>query len=173
MSKQNMKNISKRKWPATYDTKTGKWYTGYDGHIVTVPTYEYVKDKNGELIPELYVNDRGITFTRMKQVLSDKPRHFQTEKHEIRKLTVRYSHYTRGRSAANFILIDKDDYSYETSLSGFDDLLTAIFSGLVRSDRCVYTDWDGQTKETTWFTANFVQAKQGGNIFIEYFGEAE
>lgn len=173
MAKQDEKAIKKRKWPATYDFETGNWYTGYDGSIQIVPTWQYVKDTDGNYIKEEYTDALGNTRIRSKVELSKNPKHVQKEVHEIRELTLRYDRYTRGRSAANFILVDEMGYSYETSCSGFDEFLTAIFSGDVYGEEGGYADKSGKIQKTTWFTAEFIQAKQGANIFIEYFGKSK
>lgn len=137
------KKLNKRKYPAVvYDggDKDGKWYTGWEGDI------RLEKD------PDWYLK-------------------WQTHKiqdgHVSRKLELRYNTYSRGRSAANIHLEDKDGHMYELSMSAFDQLLTATMRPVSET-----TDQYDISMETNlldgsvWFRGYFVQVKQGQNYFI-------
>lgn len=137
------KKLNKRKYPAVvYDggDKDGKWYTGWEGDI----------SLEGD--PDHY-------------------RKYQTHKiqdgHVSRRLELRYNTYSRGRSAANIHLEDKDGHMYELSMSAFDQLLTATMRPASET-----TDQYDISMETNlldgsvWFRGYFVQVKQGQNYFI-------
>ena len=139
------KKLNKRKYPAVvYDggEKDGKWYTGWEGDI-------------------------RVEEDRDKYHWMPSQTHKIVDQHISRKLELRYNTYSRGRSAANIHLEDKDGHMYELSMSAFDTLLTATMRPSRETsdmyDVAMSTDMlDG----SVWFRGFFVQVKQGQNYFI-------
>jgi hypothetical protein len=80
-------------------------------------------------------------------------------KHYTDKLTVKLAGYGRGRSAANFYVEDTEGYKYMMSMSGFYSLLEQVLIKGVTIKRGGY------------FTATFMQTKQGANYFIAPYEE--
>lgn len=126
------KSISKRKYPCVTN-KDGKWFTGYEGDYTTQ-----------ELIDKHYPDGR--------------PYHrFVCEEgsdHTTKILTLQPSHTQRGRSAANIVCKDEDDYQYLMSMKSIDNLLKQLVSGKI-------------VIENGFFEAEFCQVKQGQNYFID------
>ena len=137
------KKLNKRKYPAVvYDggEKGGKWYTGWEGDIRI--REEPDDDKYWQL-------------------------HKVVDQHICRQLELCYNTYSRGRSAANIHLEDKDGHKYELSMSAFDQLLTATMRPTSETtdqyDVVMITNLlDG----SVWFRGSFIQVKQGQNYFI-------
>lgn len=151
-----MAKMGKRKYPAVYD-KHGKWFTGYEGDIYT-----------GE-IPE---NLKGNSYWE------DRYGYIKNDDHVTRKLELKYVRYSRGRSAANIILQDKEGKHYALSMSGFDILikLTQWSRASLREEGYVTPEGEDKFDITCyrdmasggeWYSGTFCQTKQGQNYFIE------
>jgi hypothetical protein len=126
------KSLSKRKYPCV--TNKGKWFTGYEG--------EYIIRAN---LGQSWVNPMWILCE-------------ESNIHETKVLRLKPSHTLRGRSAANIVCIDEDDYKYLMSMKSIDNFLQALVSGKIVIK-------DG------FFEAEFCQVKQGQNYFIDLVEE--
>lgn len=90
--------------------------------------------------------------------------------HEIRKLELQYAGYSRGRSAANIMMKDKEGFEYRMSMSGFDLLIT--LTDAPAEELREHQDYDIERKTSmtgkgVWYCGSFCQTKQGQNYFIE------
>lgn len=74
-------------------------------------------------------------------------------------MTVKLAGYGRGRSAANFYVEDLNGRSYEISMSGFYSLIEQVLSNKI------------ELLDGGYFTATFMQTKQGANYFIAPYEE--
>lgn len=151
-----MAKIGKRKYPAIFHDN-GKWYTGYEEYASPEPCPDHLKD-----------NEWLSRYYSWKS----------SDVHEARVLELQYSGYSRGRSAANIHLVDREGFEYIMSMSGFDLLMKITCSSRERLreqgmisyekgelfDISIVTDMGGRGK---WFRGNFCQTKQGKNYFIE------
>lgn len=81
------------------------------------------------------------------------------KEHFSKDLTVKLNGYGRGRSAANFDVKDEEGNSYMMSMSGFYSLLEQVL------------DMNTDIKRGGYFTATFMQTKQGANYFIAPYEE--
>lgn len=138
-----MAKINKdRKYFAVYDKKSGKFYTGWDGSIVSEP---YIL--------------RGVEHDA-REVLE--------KVHSPQCLEIQYCGYGKGRSAANLYFEDRDGYQYEMGMKGF-DLLMRLMN---RPSSEIEEKYDIKHKRNTpedgsWITGTFCQTKQGAQYFIE------
>lgn len=129
------KSLNKRKYPCV--TKEGKWFTGYEGEVVT---QEYCDKRYNEEVPTWYTLC------------------VESDIHETKVLRLKPSHTRRGRSAANIVCVDEDEYEYLMSMKSIDNFLQALVSGKIVIK-------DGV------FEAEFCQVKQGQNYFIDLVEE--
>jgi len=79
--------------------------------------------------------------------------------HHTEELTVRLDGYGRGRSAANFYVKDEEGHSYMMSMSGFYSLLEQV----LLAESIIHNGG--------YFTATFMQTKQGASYFIAPYEE--
>lgn len=91
-------------------------------------------------------NEESGLYRRYRCVVADY--HFSDE------LTVKLAGYGRGRSAANFYVEDQEGHKYMMSMSGFYELMEELLKAQTTIHRGGY------------FTATFIQTKQGANYFI-------
>lgn len=129
------KSISKRKYPCVKN-KDGKWFTGYQGEYVTK---DYIEKYYPDL-PEMFDHFRTVRE--------------ETNLHKTKILKVQPLNTQRGRSAANIVFKDEDDFEYLLSMKSVDNLLKALTSGKIDIK-------DG------YVLAEFCQFKQGQNYFID------
>lgn len=115
-----IESLKKRSWKPVVCSKTGKWFTGWEGDAITTPRH-WRPDED--------------TFTTL-----------DTE-HESRILTLKLDTLYRGRSAAGFVFTDCDGYEYNIGMRGIEILLNKILSGdLVPVDGCITAEF-AQTKQ--------------------------
>lgn len=127
-----MSKLKKRKYKAVIEKACGKWFTGYAEHYLT------------ELSDNVYHNERF-------------PLCEESDNHVTRKLSVKYLTYERGRSAANIIMVDADNYRYSLSMSSFHKLMSGANDPINQS---ISLNTNG------WFIGEFMQIKQGSTYFI-------
>lgn len=130
------KSISKRNYPSIY-TPDGKWYTGFSGSCVTQA--------------DLGARERDIIYHSEKLVV-------KLDVHETKHLELQPSHTRRGRSAANLVFTDREDFEYLLSMKSVDNFLKGLVEGSILI-------------ENGYFTAEFCQVKQGQNYFIDLVEE--
>lgn len=101
---------------------------------------------------DTYVDDKELgLYRRYKCVIS--------KEHYTDTLTVKLAGYGRGRSAANFYVEDQEGHKYMMSMSGFFELMDLLLKSQTVAHKGGY------------FTATFVQTKQGANYFIAPYKE--
>lgn len=150
-----MAKILKRKYPAVYN-REGKWFTGWEGDAISSPIPE---DRKGDLYWE------------------KRHGYVRSENHTSENLVLQYHGYSRGRSAANIELVDKEGFVYYMSMSGFDLLMRITDSPRSEQREKGWlsrpVDKYDIARETNlngggvWFRGTFCQTKQGQNYFIE------
>jgi len=127
-----MSKLKKRKFKAVVEKESGKWYTGYVEHYLT------------SLSDNQYYNERY-------------PLCIESDNHVVTNLSLKYSTYERGRSAANIVMVEADGYTYNLSMSSFDKLMLGA------------NDPDNKNislNDEGWFIGEFMQIKQGSTYFI-------
>lgn len=93
--------------------------------------------------------------------------------HKSVNLCLQYLTYSRGRSAANVEMVDKEGFVYTMSMSGFDLMMQLMdHPSSVLREKGIRDSFNigRQTNLNgggVWYTGTFCQTKQGQNYFIE------
>src|SRR6056300_1451877 len=122
-----MSKLNKRKYKAVIEKLTGKWFTGYSEEYLTEGSDNDYWNRRYPLCQE-------------------------SNEHVTMELSLKYSTYERGRSAATIVMVDQEGYRYELTLSSFDKLMTASNDPF---NETVSLNANG------WFIGTFMQMKQG------------
>lgn len=150
-----MTKLSKRKYPALAAAGSGgKWFTGWEGFAFT----EQQEKAHCNRYPRCDMVNMFREGGENKRV--------EEIEHEVRKLSLQFSHTEKGRSSAVAVFEDKEGFEYKISFNSLELILQ-----LLHRKRDPNTKYD--ISETciqgtgTWVEGTFMQVKKGQNYFID------
>lgn len=123
--------------------------------------------------PSLTLVSNGKWYTGYSEQYDLKDKCFFSDDHEVRLLRLQYNGFTRGRSAANIIMVDREGFKYMMSLSAFDLLMQVTDMSVQRQkEEGSYDKYDisrltGLNGQGVSYEGMYCQIKQGQNYFIQ------